>query len=37
MYFRPPKFIKRLFPELNWNFREPGTIFLTFDDGPTPR
>lgn len=36
MYFRPPRFIKRLFPELNWSFREPGTIFLTFDDGPTP-
>lgn len=36
MYFRPPRFVKRLFPELHWHFREPGTIFLTFDDGPTP-
>lgn len=36
MYFRPPRFIKRLFPELNWNFRKPGAIHLTFDDGPTP-
>ncbi|MDR0661490.1 MAG: polysaccharide deacetylase family protein [Prevotellaceae bacterium] len=39
MYFRPPKLLKRLFPSLIWNFPEEEvgrTIFLTFDDGPTP-
>ncbi|MEG1607732.1 MAG: polysaccharide deacetylase family protein [Mucinivorans sp.] len=37
MYFRPPKFIKRLFPQLHWNIpSREGEIFLTFDDGPTP-
>jgi len=39
MYIRPPKFIKRLFPSLIWNFssEEVGrSVFLTFDDGPTP-
>lgn len=37
MYIRPPKFIKRLFPELNWTLRGPeGVVYLTFDDGPTP-
>ncbi len=39
MYFRPPKFIKRLFPSLIWNFSDEGgekVVYLTFDDGPTP-
>lgn len=39
MYFRPPKFIQRIFPSLIWNFPEEEvgrSVFLTFDDGPTP-
>lgn len=36
MYFRPPKFIRRLFPELNWYFEQQDSVFLTFDDGPHP-
>lgn len=36
MYFRPPNFIKRLFPQLNWSLPAEDAIFLTFDDGPTP-
>lgn len=39
MFIRPPKFIKRIFPDLIWNLDTPeneGKIFLTFDDGPTP-
>lgn len=39
MRFTPPKFIKRIFPDLIWNLAdrvEGKKIFLTFDDGPTP-
>lgn len=36
MYFRPPKFIKRLVPQLIWHLDTPGAIHLTFDDGPHP-
>lgn len=34
MYFRPPKFIKRIFPALVWNMEDKSAVFLTFDDGP---
>lgn len=34
MYFRPPKFIKRIFPSLRWNMEDQGSIYITFDDGP---
>lgn len=37
MYFRPPKFIKRLYPELTWNLQGIGVLYLTFDDGPNPQ
>lgn len=36
MYFRPPNFIKRLFPQLHWSLPSDDSVFLTFDDGPTP-
>ena len=36
MYFRLPKFIKRLFPSLIWDIQSNDSVFLTFDDGPTP-
>lgn len=34
MYFRPPKFIKRMFPGLVWNMENKRAIYITFDDGP---
>ena len=39
MRLRPPKIIRRLFPSLIWEIEDPqqNGIFLTFDDGPTPR
>lgn len=36
MYFRPPKFFKRLLPELNWHMEDTDAVYLTFDDGPNP-
>lgn len=36
MYFRPFKFIRRIMPQLNWSINSSDSIFLTFDDGPTP-
>ncbi len=36
MHFRPPKFVRKLFPSLVWNIESSDSIFLTFDDGPTP-
>lgn len=38
MLIRPPKIVKRLFPDLRWNFcseQNAKRVFLTFDDGPT--
>ncbi|GHT65980.1 polysaccharide deacetylase [Bacteroidia bacterium] len=38
MQIRPPQFIKDLMPMLVWNFpHEPNSVFITFDDGPTPQ
>ncbi len=36
MRFKPPKFIRRLMPDLIWEIDDPNGVFLTFDDGPTP-
>lgn len=37
MLFRPPKFIKRLYPDLIWELEpQDNLLYLTFDDGPTP-
>lgn len=39
MRFTPPKFIKRIFPDLIWDFSDKTDgkkIYFTFDDGPTP-
>ncbi len=36
MRFKPPRFIRRLMPNLIWEIDDPDGIFLTFDDGPTP-
>lgn len=37
MRLNPPKFIKRMFPELTWSLKGTGTLYLTFDDGPNPQ
>ena len=36
MRFKPPKFLRKLIPELVWDIPEGSDVFLTFDDGPTP-
>ncbi len=36
MRFKPPKFIRRLFPSVIWDMEGEPEVFLTFDDGPTP-
>ena len=36
MRFRPPKFLRRLMPDLIWEIEDDNGVFLTFDDGPTP-
>jgi peptidoglycan/xylan/chitin deacetylase (PgdA/CDA1 family) len=39
MQFRPPKFIKRLYPSVIWDFYnndDKTSVYLTFDDGPNP-
>lgn len=37
MLFNPPKIIKKIFPAFIWSFdSEKDSVFLTFDDGPTP-
>ncbi len=36
MRFRPPKFIRRLMPDLIWELQSSDSVYLTFDDGPTP-
>ncbi len=36
-FFKAPLFIQRLYPNYLWSIHdEPKTIYLTFDDGPTP-
>lgn len=36
MKIKPPKFIRRLLPDLIWEIEDDNGVFLTFDDGPTP-
>ena len=38
MYFSAPNFLRKMFPMLIWSFpeEEGRSVFLTFDDGPTP-
>ncbi len=36
MRLTPPKFLRRLMPDLIWELDAQDEIFLTFDDGPTP-
>jgi peptidoglycan-N-acetylglucosamine deacetylase len=34
--FKPPMFLKWIFPKRHWGFFSSSEIFLTFDDGPCP-
>ena len=36
MKIKPPKFIRRLMPDLIWEIEDENGVYLTFDDGPTP-
>ncbi|MFI3289599.1 MAG: polysaccharide deacetylase family protein [Rikenellaceae bacterium] len=36
MRLKPPKFLRRLMPDLIWEIEDADSLFLTFDDGPTP-
>lgn len=36
MRLKPPKFLRRLMPDLIWEIEDQDSVFLTFDDGPTP-
>jgi peptidoglycan/xylan/chitin deacetylase (PgdA/CDA1 family) len=36
MRFNPPKFLKKMIPDLVWDIPDREHVFLTFDDGPTP-
>lgn len=36
MRLKPPKFLRRLMPDLVWDIEDQKNVFLTFDDGPTP-
>ncbi len=36
MRLKPPKFLRKLMPDLLWEIEDRDSIFLTFDDGPTP-
>lgn len=36
MKIKPPKFVRRLMPDLIWEIEDEQAVFLTFDDGPTP-
>jgi peptidoglycan/xylan/chitin deacetylase (PgdA/CDA1 family) len=37
MYFRFPKFFRRMTPTMLWRVESRDSVYLTFDDGPTPR
>jgi len=36
MFFRPPKYLIRRRPKVHWYMSEPHSVYLTFDDGPSP-
>ena len=36
MKITPPKFIRKLLPDLIWQIDDERGVYLTFDDGPTP-
>ena len=36
MKITPPKFIRKMLPDLIWQIEDEQGVYLTFDDGPTP-
>ncbi len=36
MKITPPKFIRKMLPDLVWQIEDERGVYLTFDDGPTP-
>lgn len=36
MRLKPPKFVRWLMPDLVWEMPDKRSVYLTFDDGPTP-
>ncbi len=36
MRVSPPKFVRRLFPNIVWDMDDAEGVYITFDDGPTP-
>ena len=36
MKITPPKFVRKIFPDLIWQIEDERGVYLTFDDGPTP-
>ncbi len=36
MRLTPPKFLRRMLPDLIWEIQSERSVYLTFDDGPTP-
>lgn len=37
MYFHFPKFLRRMMPTMLWKVDSKSSVYLTFDDGPTPK
>ena len=37
MYFHFPKFLRRMMPTMLWKVDSSDSVYLTFDDGPTPK
>ena len=36
MKITPPRFIRKMFPDLVWKIEDDRGVYITFDDGPTP-
>lgn len=36
MRIKPPKFLRKLMPDLIWDINDAENVYITFDDGPTP-
>lgn len=36
MKITPPKFVRKMLPDLIWQIEDERGVYLTFDDGPTP-
>ena len=36
MRFHPPRILRKIYPNVIWDFPDSREVYLTFDDGPTP-